>query len=123
MSLSDAPTAVIPAVLERRTRPVLATPNPIITAVIMLSADNLSAGNWAHWIANIRKSLDIAQAHRYETHACGAEGTRRTMWYLEVRGERAPELRADLEHYAGYLRHNDSMGRIVWAPCSPIDLD
>ena len=79
----------------------------------------LTPSRWTHYVDQIRKSLDIAGSHRFEAFSCGADPVRVAIWHAEVRSAALPELRADLDNFAGYL---GGEGRITWAPCSPVSL-
>lgn len=102
-----------------RTAPVMAAANPIVTVTVILSSNLLNPGSWTRYVDQIRKSLDIAGAHRFEAFSCGSDPVRVAIWHAEVRSAALSELRADLDHFAGYL---GGEGRITWAPCSPVSL-
>lgn len=115
------PTVVVPT-LERLGRVMGAdqqAPQPTITVVIVLDTELVTGDRWDHYVREIRTSLDIHAAYHHETHSCGSEGRRRVVWYVEVKSGEMAELQADMSYHAGYLR---PAGRLIWAPCSPIDL-
>jgi hypothetical protein len=89
------------------------------TVAVTLASAGSSGPNWDRAIRDVRTLLDGASAFHYETHSCGAEGVRRTMWWAEMPGESAPHLRDALERLARAVR---DWARVTWAPCSPIDL-
>lgn len=97
-------------------------PDPTITVVIVLSSAELAGERWDGFIKEIRTSLDLHATFHHETFSCGSEGTRRAVWYVEVKSGAMPELQEDMRYHAGYLRGRGPAGRLVWAPASPIDL-
>jgi len=92
---------------------------PVITLVIVLTSAELVGERWDGYIREIRTSLDIHATGHHETHSCGSEGTRRAVWYVEVKAGSMQELYEDIRYHAGYL---GARGRLTWAPCSPVDL-
>lgn len=111
-----------PAQTEVMPRATPAEPGPVdprITVAIVVSTGSPTPGRWEDVVRSVREALDIAGAARTEAFTSGAQGSRSVIWYAEVSGGKAAELRADLAYYAGYWRH---FANVTWAPCSPVPL-
>lgn len=119
----EAATRALPLVAATLGLPSPAgTSQPVITVVLALTSAEILGERWDALMREIRTSLDIHTTLHHETHSCGSEGTRRAVWYVEVKSGELAELQEDMRYFAAHYRGRGPSARFTWAPCNPIDL-